>query len=212
MSALPEGLLLLGFGGHARSVADVALAAGVTSLLFVDERARPGEHFAGHPVVKAFEQPLPSGWACFPCAGDGRRRREQVMRARAEGWPLASVLSPCATIGAGAVLEEACFVAHHAHVGPMARVGEGTIINTGGIVEHDCRVGSYCHVSVHTTIAGWSVLGDFVFAGAGATVIDRVEVASDVVIGAGSVVVASLHLSGTYAGVPANRLAEPVGR
>jgi len=203
---LPEGLLILGFGGHARSAADVAISAGIRSLLFVDANARQGERFAGYPVQSSFAGPMPEGWACLPAAGDGRRRKEQVEMARAAGWPLATVVSPRATIGIGATLGEGCFVGHHAHVGPMTRIGVAAIINTGAAVEHDCVLGDYVHVSVNATAAGWSRLGDFVFLGAGSTVIDGVAVGDGITTGAGTVVVAPLRCPGIYVGAPARQI------
>lgn len=197
-----KGLLILGFGGHARSVGDVALAAGFQSLLFIDENARPGEHFLGHPVQREFSGELPEGWSCFAAAGDNRRRAAQIASIKSAGWPLVALIAPTATIGAGSKVARGCFVAHHAHVGPMASIGTGAIVNTGAIVEHDCVIGEYAHVSVNAVVAGRSRLGHHVFLGTGATVIDGVSVADDITVGAGGVVDASLERPGTYVGVP----------
>lgn len=201
-----EGLVLFGFGGHARSVADVAIACGCRSLMFIDENARDGETFLGHPVLRALPGPFPSGWKCLAASGDNRTRARQIAFILDEGLPLATLVSPMATIGAGSSIGPGSFVAHHAHVGPLSKVGKGAIVNTGGVIEHDCIVGDFVHVSVNSTLAGRSRLGDFVFLGTGATVIDNVGVAKEIVVGAGAVVIESLEESGTYVGVPARRL------
>jgi sugar O-acyltransferase (sialic acid O-acetyltransferase NeuD family) len=198
-----RGLLILGFGGHARSVADVALAAGYEALLFIDENAREGENFLGHPVQRTWPARLPEDWVCLPAAGDNRKRQRQLAALQEAGWPLATLIAPTATIGAGATVAPACFIAHHAHVGPLARIGLGTILNTGAIVEHDCQVGEFSHVSVNAAVAGRSRIGKFVFIGAGATVIDDVTVGDDIMIGAGGLVIASIGKAGTYVGAPA---------
>lgn len=205
-----RGLLVLGFGGHARSVADVALACGIPGLLFVDSHARPGEQFREFPVVKDLPDELPEGWLCFPAAGDNRRRQAQVELVRGRGWPLATLVAPTATVGVGANVSPGSFVAHHAHIGPMAGVGEGALINTGAIVEHECTIGDYVHISVHATVAGRSRIGDFCFICAGATVIDGVEVGPDVVVGAGGVVVKDLCAPGVYVGVPCRPVSREV--
>jgi len=200
---MTTGLLILGFGGHARSVADVALATGVQSLVFVDDNARDGEQFLGFPVRREFVGPMPEGWSCMPASGDNRQRKLQVEAARAAGWRIATLISPHATVGVGATIADGCFVAHHGHVGPMARIGACCIVNTGGIVEHECIVGDYVHVSVNTTVAGRCQVGDFVFLGAGATIIDGIAITGDTMVGAGSVVIASIDRPGTYVGAPA---------
>lgn len=199
-------LLILGFGGHARSVADVALACGYDELVFVDEHARDGENFLGHPVTAIIDPYVGQGWVIFPAAGDNRKREMQCVTAREFGLSIATLVSPKASIGAGACLSAGCFVGHHAHVGPMARVGCACIINTGAIVEHECQVGDFCHVSVNAAIAGRSGLGDYSMLGAGATIIDQVLVCNNVMIGVGAVVNRSIEIPGTYVGVPARRV------
>lgn len=197
------GLLIYGFGGHARSVADVALAAGVGNLIFVDSAARNGEAFLDFAVKREFQEPLPAGWQCFAAAGDNRKRQLQVDFIVARGWPLATIVAPTSTVGAGAAIAEGCFLAHHSHVGPLATVGRGCILNTGCIVEHDCHVGDFTHVSVNSTVAGACTIGSFVFLGAGSVVKDGCSVPDETICGAGTVVTRSLAASGTYVGAPA---------
>jgi sugar O-acyltransferase (sialic acid O-acetyltransferase NeuD family) len=194
----------LGCGGHARSVAAVALSAGFDHLIFVDENAKPGESVLGFSVQTQLPDPA-NGWLYIPCAGDNQRRQVDLRRLIADGFPVGTVLSPRATIDRGASLGPGCFVGHHAHIGPLAMVGAGCILNTGAIIEHDCFLGECSHVSVHACVAGSARLGDRVFLGAGAVVINGVSVASDVTIGAGGVVIAAIEVPGVYVGVPARR-------
>jgi sugar O-acyltransferase (sialic acid O-acetyltransferase NeuD family) len=200
------GMLILGFGGHARSVADVALASGISQLCFIDRNARPGESFSSFPVKSSMDFELPDDWVVIPAAGDNNKRLEQCEWANQQGWRLGTLIAPSATVGIGAHIGEGSFIAHHAHVGPMASVGRGCIINTGAIVEHECTVGHYSHISVGAVVAGRSRIGDRCFLGAGSTVIDGVQVTDDVVLGAGACVHRNLEDSGTYVGVPAKVL------
>lgn len=206
MTSRPVGLRIFGFGGHARSVADVALASGIRQLSFADEKARDGESFLGFPIVKAFDDVLPGGWQYFPAAGDNKKRQIQAEHIKKKSWPLATVISPTATVGIGATIGAGTFIGHHSHVGPMAVIGEACILNTGCIIEHDCVVGSYTHVSVNAVLAGASRLGDLVFMGTGSTVIDKCSVSDRVTLGAGAVVVEEIVESGLYVGIPAKRI------
>lgn len=201
----PAGLLILGFGGHARSVADVALAGGIEHLRFVDANARPGETLAGFPVAPRLDCPLPEGWLIFPAAGDNGLRADQVS-AVADPKLLHTLISPRAYIGLLAAVGRGTLVGHQAHLGPMSVIGAGCIINTGAIVDHESTVGDYCHISVNSTIAGRCRIGKRSFIGAGAIVIDGMDIGDDITVGAGSVVVRSLQDPGTYVGNPARRL------
>jgi UDP-N-acetylbacillosamine N-acetyltransferase len=208
MNELP-GLIILGFGGHARSVADVALSLGIKRLHFFDENARPGENFLGHPVTSTLDFSLLGMWAVFPASGDNLKRATQVKWAKENNLPLFTLVSERATIGLGASVGEGSFVGHHAHLGPMSAVGVGCIINTGAVVEHECLIDEFTHVSVNTVIAGRSTVGRRCFIGAGATVIDGISVADDITVGAGGCVLRSLSDAGIYVGVPARRVGEP---
>jgi sugar O-acyltransferase (sialic acid O-acetyltransferase NeuD family) len=203
------GLLILGCGGHARSVADVALAAGYRRLVFIDDNARPGEQVLGHPVQRELPPTLPDGWEWIAATGDNRLRQHQLVAAGERDWlagSLATLIAPTATIGAGARIGAGSFIAHHAHIGPLATVGAGVIVNTGAIVEHDCVVGDCAHVSVNATVAGRSRVGARCFICAGSTVIDGIVVGDDITLGAGAVAIGSLNTVGTYVGIPARRL------
>lgn len=197
-----RGLCVLGFGGHARSVLDVALATGVKDFFFVDANATEGEALLGFPVLPAMPANLPAGWAVFPAAGPNERRAAQVEWALGAGWPMASLVSPLASLGVGATIECGCFVGHHAHIGPMACIGTGCIINTGAMVEHETIVGDFSHVSVNAVLAGRTRIGRGVMIGAGATVLDGLSVADGVTVGGGGLVHRSISEAGTYVGVP----------
>lgn len=196
------GLLILGFGGHARSVADVALAAGVTDFYFVDKNARSGESFLGFPVVAQRPDTLPEGWSAFPGSGDNAMREKQSNLLEELEWPIATVISPTASVGVGSNIGLGSFIAHHAHIGPMAKIGAACIVNTAAVIEHECQIGNFTHISVNATIAGCSQIGHSAMIGAGATIIDNVQIADNITIGAGGVVKDSLVERGVYVGVP----------
>lgn len=195
-----SSLVLFGFGGHARSIADVAITCGYKELIFVDNNATEQEFFAEFPVQKS----IPDAFAnCFCAAGNNKLRREQFANAETNGWNIATLFSPHATRGIGSTINRGTVVAHHAHVGPMSVVGQGCIINTAAIVEHDCRIGNFSHVSVNATLTGRVKIGDNVFIGAGVVVRDGVIIGDNITIGAGATVVHDLHEPGVYVGTPA---------
>lgn len=201
------GLYVLGVGGHARSVLDVALSVGVKDFVFVDANAAEGEYLLGFPVLAAMPDSLSAGWAVFPAAGANKRRAAQVDQALREGWQLTTLVSPLASLGVGAEIESGCFIGHHAHIGPMAQIGTACIINTGAVVEHEAIVGDFCHVSVNAVMAGRTRIGRAVMIGAGATVLDGLSVADGVTIGGGGLVHRSISEAGVYVGVPARPVA-----
>ena len=202
----PHNLVILGFGGHARSIADVALDLAIPDLMFVEATALAGENFLGFPILTDIPNPLSVGWEVFPAAGGNAARQRQIERAAAQSLPMSCLVSQRAYVGKGATIQPGSFVAHHAHLGPMTAVGRGTIINTAAVVDHDSRIGDFTHISVNTTIAGRCRIGDLVFVGAGATVIDGIRIVDRVTIGAGSTVIDDIGEPGIYVGSPARLL------
>ncbi|TPJ33852.1 acetyltransferase [Mesorhizobium sp. B2-6-5] len=200
---MSKGLFILGFGGHARSVGDIALSSGFDDLLFVDEQARTGEEFAGFPAVAV----LPSnaagvGWLMFPASGDNTRRRAQCESAL---LPLATLVAPTATVGRQCEIGQGSLIGHQAHMGPLTKIGRGVIINTGAVVDHECVIGDFSHISVNATVAGRCRIGVQVLVGAGAAVIDGISICDNVIVGAGATVVRDIEVPGVYTGTPARR-------
>jgi carbonic anhydrase/acetyltransferase-like protein (isoleucine patch superfamily) len=73
-------------------------------------------------------------------------------------------------------------------------------------VEHDARIDDNCHISTGAIVNGDCRLGRNVFLGSNAVLRNGVSVCADAVIGAGTVVVRSLEVPGTYVGVPGRLL------
>jgi UDP-N-acetylbacillosamine N-acetyltransferase len=203
-----KGILILGFGGHARSVADVAIDAGYAEVVFIDKAVRPGERLGSFPVVAALPRNVDENWITFPAAGDNALRREQLEVIWSRGLACASIISRRAYLGYEAEVQTGTFIAHHAHVGPSASIGRGAIINIAAVIDHESRIGDFTHISVNTTVAGRCSIGNLVFIGAGATVIDRIRIVDRVIVGAGATVVNDITEPGTYVGSPARRLAD----
>lgn len=206
MPALENFLIIHGCGGHARSVADVAVAAGEKKVVFVDAGARPDETILGFDVIKIFRPEDFPGGRHIVALGDAGRRAGIFLELSRVGMTFSNVIAPDATLGLEACFGRAVFIGRGAHVGPLASIGDNTIINTHALVEHESSVGRNCHVAVNATIAGRCTIGDDVMIGAGATVIDGIRICAGTTVGAGAVVVKDIGTPGTYVGVPAVRI------
>lgn len=209
IAARASRLCIIGCGGHARSVADVALAGGFGDLVFVDPLARPDERIYGFPVTTPVDfDNLGMPVVAFVIGLGDNAARESSFRALCARWPdaAARIVAPDAHVGRAAQIGDGAFVGYAAHIGPSAAIGDNVIVNTRAVVEHESVVGAHSHIAVNAVLLGRTRVGERVLVGAGAIVLDGVSVASDVTIGAGAVVAADIHVPGTYAGVPARPL------
>ncbi len=200
-----QTLIIHGCGGHARSVADVALFNGVNELLFVDAMAREHETLFGFPVVKSAASPLHA--SSIVALGDNQLRATLFTALQKNNVKLPPLIARDAYVSSQLKnIADGVFVGHGVHLGPNVSIAENTILNTHCLIEHDVIVGKHCHISINATVAGKCRIGDFVMLGANATLIDNVSLCDNVIIGAGALVIASITEPGTYVGVPARKV------
>jgi len=205
-------VVVVGAGGHGRTVADTLQVSGRTVLGFVDPALRPGSEVTGLPVLgddgwlsvqNGYD--LANGLGGTGRAGDGGRRRAIQERLEASGFRFAEVRHPTAVLSPGAELGRAVQLLARAVVQTDAWIGDGAVINTGAIVEHGCRVGAFTHCATGSILCGDVTVGAEAHIGAGAVIRQGVELEDGVVVGAGAVVLGPGHGRGMLLGVPARR-------
>lgn len=111
-----------------------------------------------------------------------------------------SIVSPLATLGAGVQILAGAII------GPFASIGSYSIINSGANVDHDSVIGRCCHLAPMAALAGNVIVEDNVFIGTNATVLPRIRIGSDAVVGAGAVVTKDVSALSVVAGNPARAI------
>lgn len=207
---MEQKLIIIGCGGHARSVADTVLMndSGV-EITFYDVNARENEKiFAdGYNVYPLNEKTKFINENIFIAIGDNSERKIYVERyLKGTNTQAISIISSNSYVSKFADIETGCFIGEKAHIGPEASVGSYSIINTNAVIEHEVKIGSFCHISVNSTVCGRCSIGDKVFIGAGAVVKDYISICNDVIVGAGAVVCKNIDEPGIYVGCPASKL------
>jgi sugar O-acyltransferase (sialic acid O-acetyltransferase NeuD family) len=75
---------------------------------------------------------------------------------------------------------------------PKAKIGNFTFFATGAQVEHDNVINDFASISAGSITGGYVTLGKFSAITLGVTVLDRIEIGENTVVGAGSLVIKSL--------------------
>ena len=75
---------------------------------------------------------------------------------------------------------------------PKAVIGNFTFFATGAQVEHDCIIHDYASISAGSVTGGYVTLGKLSAITLGVTVVDRVDIGKNTVVGSGSLVTKSL--------------------
>jgi sugar O-acyltransferase (sialic acid O-acetyltransferase NeuD family) len=202
MPALPQPLIIVGAGGHAKVVIATARAAGLAVQAVVDDApARWGATLLGVPVHGPSGPALDDPGALVVLAiGNNAARRRRAAGARCR---FATVIHPAAVVDASVRLGAGSVVFAGAVIQPDAALGGHAIVNTGASIDHDCALGEAVHVAPGARLAGNVALGDEVFLGIGAVVIPGISIGARAVVGAGAAVVRDLPADAVAAGVPA---------
>ena len=191
---MEKRLLLIGGGGHCRSVLDSVLASGAYDRVgIIDPDGNP---CMGIPVIGRDED-LPrlfsEGWTdaviTVGSIGNTGLRRHLYETVKMIGFGVPAVVDPTAAIGKDAVLGEGTFVGKQAVVNAGSRTGVCVIVNTGAIIEHDCGIGDFSHISTGAILCGQVTVGNDAHIGAGTTVRQSIRIGAGALVGAGSIVV-----------------------
>lgn len=208
---MAEGkLLLVGGGGHCRSVLDCVLRSGVYEAVGIVERdGAPQAPVLGVPVV-GHDADLPhlrsEGWqsaaVTLGSVGDPSRRRALFEQLKALGFALPVLADPSAVVSAHVEIAEGVFLGKRTVVNAGVEIGACAIVNTGAVVEHDCRIGAFCHISPDAVLCGAVEVEENAHVGAGAVVIQGVRIGRGAIVGAGAVILHDVPAGCTVVGNP----------
>lgn len=196
-------LLIVGAGGHARSVADVALQTGYKDLIFWDKNARKNEKIFNFTVINDIE--ILNNSQNIILAIGNNEERERIFSSLNK-MNIVNIISSLSYLGRELSIKNGNFISHGSYLGSLSNIGNNNIINTHCVIEHECIIGNNNHISINSTIAGRCKIENNVFIGAGSVIKDGVNICSNVIIGAGSVVVKDITESGTYVGIPVKKI------
>lgn len=200
-----EKLIIIGSGGHARSVVDIALQTGDFEIIGCISPT-PGE-VLGIPVIGNDDDlPLFYGMGIrkiFVAIGDNYKRHILYNNAIILGFEPVNIISHFAIISPRANLGEGICIMPGAVINVNSSIGDNSIINTHCSVDHDCQIGKSCHIAPGVTLSGTVKTGEGVQIGTGASVIERITIGEWAFIGAGAAVIRDIPSGVLAFGVPA---------
>jgi sugar O-acyltransferase (sialic acid O-acetyltransferase NeuD family) len=205
-----KDIVIFGSGGYARSVAEAAARSGFWRVIAFADPEGKGGTILGCPVVSEHDVLATAQFRAGAVAiGDNWTRQQVVERIRKTRGDFEfcriidvhAVISPSAQIGAGSVVLAGSIV------GAGACLGEHVSIYTNAVVEHDDVLADFCSLAPGAVLGGAVRMGLRSFIGLNAGIIHNIEVANDVVIGAGATVVRNCIPCSILAGSPARVVA-----
>lgn len=203
-----RNLILVGGGGHCKSVIEAAESAGYNILGVLDTPENVGKQVLAYSVIGT-DDDIPQyvdeaefiitvGFIKSPAI-----RVRIYNRIKEAGGKLATIVASTARVSKYATVGEGTVIMHQAFVNAGAQVGENCIINTFCNIEHDAHVGDQCHISTGTMVNGDCKIGKRVFVGSQSVLANGITIGDDIIVGAASLVRKSINEKGIYSGNPA---------
>lgn len=201
-------LILVGGGGHCKSVIEAAESAGYQILGVLDMPEDVGKDILSTKVIGT-DDDIPAyvdkaefvitvGFIKNPAI-----RIKLFNKVKEAGGKLATIIASTAYVSKYAIIGEGTVVMHKALVNANAKVGNNVILNSFSNISHDAEIGNQCHISTGAIVNGECKIGNNVFVGSQSVLANAIAIGDDIVVGAGSFVRKSIKEKGIYSGNPA---------
>ena len=122
-----------------------------------------------------------------------------------QGFSSITIIHPEAIISADCEIGMGSQVMAGAVIMPEVRIGKQCIINTKASIDHECMIDDGCEVAPGATLCGCVTMHRNSWVCAGATVLPKISIGENSIVGSGSVVINDIEDNRTVVGVPAKK-------
>ena len=211
---MKDKLIIIGAGGHARSVIDIILQNDNYEIIGCIDNSYGQREFVENmdeiPIIGNDDMLLEIKNRgikyCFVALGDNSLRKRIYQSIIQIGFTPINVISKYATLSSRVTLGNGICIMAGAIINVNTIIEDNCIINTNCSIDHDCIIGMNSHIAPGVTLSGYVAVGSNVQIGTGACVIDRISIGENVFIGAGSVVVRNINPGILAYGNPAREI------
>ncbi len=212
-----SGLLLIGAGGHARSVLDSLSISEYESIAICDKAENIGHQLYGVPIIGCdndLERLYASGFTQAVIAvgsvGNPQKRVALYQKLKQIGFTFPVIKDPSAVVSKHGSVGEGTFIAKGAVINAGVSIGRECIINSGAVIDHDCDIGDFVHIAPGCCLSGGVKVGENSHIGTGSAVNQGIHIGSNTIIGVGSVVIKNIADNKVAYGVPCKEEKTPV--
>jgi len=178
-----EKVILVGGGGHCKSVIDVIEQQNRYKIAgIIDKKELIGSKILGYEIIgcdddlKELRRQIPHAIVTVGHVKSNRIRVKLFNLLKELKFDTPTIISPHAYISKHAILDEGSVVMHHALINSDVKIGKNCIINSKALIEHDAVIGDNCHISTASVINGGVVVRKNSFIGSNSVIKEYVEV------------------------------------
>lgn len=209
-------ILLVGGGGHCKSVLDTLLMdESYSEIGIIDIKENIGKKILDVSIIGSDDdlenlasEGFGEGFITLGSVGVPSLRRKLFKQMKKCGFQMVNIIDVSANVSKYVKLAEGIFVGKNAVINAGAEIRVGAIINTGAIVDHDCIVGSFAHIAPGAVLGGEVIIGENTHIGSNSVVKQQLQIGSDTIIGMGSVVTKDVESNSLAYGNPCMKVAK----
>ena len=190
-----QDILLIGGGGHCRSVIDVIELTGKYKIYgIIDIKKRVGQKVLDYEIIgtdedlEKYRNDVELAFITVGFINSVDLRIKIYGKLKQLNFKLPVIISPLAYVSKHSFIEEGTIVMHYAVINAKAKIGKNCIINTKALIEHDAIIEDFCHISTGAIINGGVIVGKSSFVGSNTTTKQYIKIPENSFIKAGMVV------------------------
>jgi sugar O-acyltransferase (sialic acid O-acetyltransferase NeuD family) len=168
---MANSLLILGAGGHGRSIYEMALSLDIFSYVnYLDDDSESANKMLKDRILGRIDQLsefAPRYTHVVVGIGNNSVRETLQIQALNAGFVVPTLIHPKAIVSPSANIEMGTIILSGAIIGANVNIGKGVIVNCQTVVDHDGKLEDFCHLGVGVSLAGNSLIGRSAFVQAG---------------------------------------------
>ena len=179
-------IIIIGAGGHAVSVANVAISAGYEIAGFVDAN-RAGSKLLNYQIMGGIESVGDPLDFIFSIAIGDNFQRSKVFYDLTRLYPgiyFPTLVHSTAVVSHFSTLEMGSVLMPLSLVGPNTNIGKFCILNSNSSIDHDGRMGEFASLAPGVVLGGSVNIGNRSVIAIGSVVKHSLQVGSDSILGA----------------------------
>lgn len=200
---MSKKLLLIGGGGHCKSVLDTLLQLKQYSeISIIDKSENIGKYILGintigcdGDIVKLYRSGYKYAFVTLGSIGNSSQRIKLFNMIEKIGFEIPNIIDITSVVSQHVKMESGIYVGKNVVINADSIIGKGSIINTSSTVEHDCVIREFSHIAPGTILCGGVHVGKNVHIGAKSVIKQQVNIGDNTTIGMGSVVLNNIDSS-----------------
>jgi len=180
---MKEKIVLIGGGGHCRSVIDVIELTDKYEIIgIIDTKENIGKKVLDYTNIgcdddlETIFETCQNAIITVGHIKSNDLRLKLFKKVKQIGFNLPVIISPIAYVSKHSFIDKGTIIMHYALINANVKIGKNCIINSKALVEHDVIIEDNCHISTASVLNGGVVVKENSFFGSNSVSKEYIEI------------------------------------